>query len=128
MLLLSLGFSTSSLGQPRITLIDPEIYLGKFPLSQKKIDFCVQYVNSGDSLLYLTQLKAFCPCIKTEFSTEALAPGDTAQFHVNYRFRSEGWFSYPIRIYYNSSDEDEYAHFNFVLDVFEKKEETVVDE
>lgn len=100
--------------EPRIKFIKNYLNIGEFPDSIKSTEFEVLYCNIGDSPLYLTELKAFCPCIETEFSTDALLPGDTTSFYVRYTFKHTGDFDNAIRLYYNSEEEGKFASFTFL--------------
>lgn len=121
-LFVSVIFYSKGFGQPKIKLIEAYKDIGIYSFDIKSVDFELLYTNIGDSPLYLTETKVFCPCIETEISTEALVPGDTASIKVHYTFKQIGDFSNPIRIYYNSEDPELFYTATFFGEVIEKKE------
>lgn len=124
LLFTSVLFYTFAVQGPKLRLIKAYVDLGSLEEDQGSIDFEIFYTNIGNSPLYLTETKAFCPCIKTDISTEALVPGDTASIKVNYSFNQVGEFRNPIRIFYNTENPDFFDTVTFFGEVIEKKDES----
>lgn len=108
---------------PKLKLLNAPIQLGEIYRDSVDISFKFNYTNLGDSPLYLVEVSAFCPCIKTQFSEEALIPGDTASISVSYSPEYPGFISQAIRIFYNSDDPETSVPAFFYADVIERKEE-----
>ena len=118
LLFLVLAFSCipQLIAQPAIKVIRESLILGDLPISRQYAEFDVLCVNAGDSPLYLTDVRSTCPCVESDFQTEAVIPGDTTSIHVVYHFKYLGDFSYPLWIYYNSEDPED----RFVADFYGK--------
>lgn len=97
--------------KPKLHLPEKIIVLDTVSYSQKELRCKVPIVNKGDSPLYLTETKVFCPCMKVSYSEEAVMPGDTALINVTYTFNHTEHFSNTVRLYYNSEDPEEMEQF-----------------
>lgn len=76
------------LGEPTIKFSKTTHNFGT--LQEGEIVECVfKYTNTGEGMLRLLSVEADCGCTVPEFSTDALAPGDTGKIRV--QFNSEGF-------------------------------------
>lgn len=105
---------------PKLKLLNAPMQLGDIYKDTTDISFKFSYTNIGDSPLYLVNVSSFCPCIKTSFSEEALAPGDTASICVTYIPEYPGFVSQSVRIFFNSEDPEYSIPAFFYADVKEK--------
>lgn len=84
-------------------------------IQAQKEEYCFQftYHNRGTSPLYITEAKAECSCTVAEFSTEALAPGDSAQIDVYYQSYSQSEDirqKILVKYFYNDKEEEKIIH------------------
>ncbi len=69
----------------------------------KPVFYNFQIQNTGTTPLKLDDVHASCGCTTPEWNHEAIAPGATAIIKVGYNAASEGPFTKPITITYNTS-------------------------
>lgn len=104
---LSLGSCTS---HKTVEILDFNDSIYWFDTIQaQKEEYCFQftYHNRGTSPLYITEAKAQCSCTVAEFSSEALAPGDSAQIDVYYQSYSQSEDinqSIMVKYFYNDQE------------------------
>lgn len=110
-LLFSLLFAYSE-SEPKLKILQEYAYFGKVKETERDIRMTIKYTNTGDSPLYIDEIRSNCPCLKAEFSTEALSPGDTTTFTMIYNPRHLGDVYQIATLYYNS-ETDERPHQNF---------------
>ena len=103
--------ATLLVGKPKLHLPKRIITLDTLYMSQKEVKLSVPIVNTGDSPLYITSTKVFCPCMKISHSEEGVMPGDTATIDVTYSFIHTENFSNTVRIYYNTENPEEFEKF-----------------
>lgn len=69
----------------------------------KPVFYNFQIQNTGTTALRLDDVHASCGCTTPEWSHDPIAPGATAVIKVGYNAASEGPFTKPITITYNTS-------------------------
>ncbi len=69
----------------------------------KPVFYNFQIQNTGTTALRLDDVHASCGCTTPEWSHDPIAPGATAIIKVGYNAASEGPFTKPITITYNTS-------------------------
>ena len=79
------------------------INIGSVPISAGSPEFVFQYKNTGESPLIISRLSPGCPCVVTEYSTDPVAPGDSATFKVRYNPPHTGPFDQRITVLSNGS-------------------------
>lgn len=122
LILLSIVCNASVLyAGPVLKFVNNYFVTDTVPFEQKELVCEIPYTNTGDSPLYLVNTKVFCSCMKTEFSEEALLPGDTAFMKVTYTFIHDDEFRNPIWVYYNSEDPDDFVQVTVIGFVTPKK-------
>ena len=85
----------------QLTFSRNTINRGTFPISAGPQEFLFQYKNTGESPLIVSKLIPGCPCVVPEFSTDPLAPGDSAAFKVVYHPPHTGSFNQMITVFSN---------------------------
>ena len=98
LLLLCLGLSSLAQNPPKLVLVEKSIERGTFPISDGVQTFVFHYRNEGDSALVISRIIPGCTCVVPEFSTEPLAPGDSATFTVKFTPPHTGKFSQMLTI------------------------------
>lgn len=111
--------------QASFEIINPRVDAGDVCFDSLTVSAVVYYTNQGTAPLYLTSAVTFCPCTKVEFSTEALAPGDTAQIIITHRMEHVGPFNQSARICYFDPDDETAAKYVSIFGtaIIEKKED-----
>lgn len=92
--------------EPKIKFLIDYAYVGEVKETDRNILLPVRYTNVGNSPLYLDEIKSNCPCLRSEFSTEGLEPGDTAMFTLIFNPLHVGDVYQSVRIYHNSDTEE----------------------
>lgn len=110
--------------EPKLKLVQAYVGIGNLYEDQKSTDLEILYTNTGDSPLYLTEIKTFCPCVETSFSEEGLAVGDTAVIKVHYTFNYVGEIRHSLRIFYNSENPEECAYATFYGEIMKRPKQT----
>lgn len=112
--------SVSSFSEPKLKILQEYFYLGTVKETERDVRKTVSYTNVGDSPLYIDEIKTNCPCIKGEFSTEALQPGDTTVFTLIFNPLHVGDVYQVVTLYYNSeTDERPRQSFNVLGEVIQ---------
>ncbi len=57
--------------------------------------------NTGDQPLIITAVKASCGCTATEYTKEAIAPGEEGIVQAQYNAAAEGVFNKSVTVTYN---------------------------
>lgn len=98
-----LGFSNILAAQEpaQLSFSRNTINRGAFPISAGPQEFIFQYKNTGESPLIVSRLSSGCPCVVPEYSTDPLAPGDSATFKVVYHPPHTGSFNQRITVFSN---------------------------
>ena len=112
--------------QATFDIISPILDVGKVPFDSIQVTASTHYTNNGNAPLYLTKAITFCPCTKVEFSSEALAPGDTGVVTITHIFQHLGPFQYAGRIYYFDPDDETASKNILIVGEALKKEEEVL--
>ena len=89
---------------PQLSFLHNRINKGSFPISDGPQDFVFHYKNTGDSPLIISRISPGCPCVVPEFSTDPLAPGDSATFKVRFNPPHTGPFDQRISVFSNGVD------------------------
>ena len=87
----------------RLTFSRNTINIGSFPISSGPQEFVFQYKNTGQSPLIISKLSPGCPCVVPEYSTDPVAPGDSATFKVVYHPSHTGSFDQMISVFSNGA-------------------------
>lgn len=124
-------FSTAFLyARPRLQFVKQYVVMDTVRYEQKELTTDVLFVNTGDSPLYISDSKVFCPCMNVSYSNEAVLPNDTASIQVTYKIYHDADYRNPVWIYYNTEDPEEFATFTllgYVLPLEEEKEESITE-
>lgn len=101
-----LGFCTIVAAQEpaQLSFSRNRINIGSFPISAGSPEFVFQYKNIGESPLIISRLSPGCPCVVPEYSTDPVAPGDSATFKVRYNPPHTGPFDQMITVFSNGVD------------------------
>lgn len=113
--------------QAVFNIINQRAAVGTVPYDSLYATGTVFYTNLGNAPLYLTKVVTFCPCTKAEFSTEPLAPGDTAQIIITHKLKDIGRFNEAAKVFYFDPDDDEAAKFVFLSGTAVKQEEPALE-
>ena len=89
---------------PQLSFLHNRINKGSFPISDGPQEFVFQYKNTGESPLIISRISPGCPCVVPEFSTDPLAPGDSATFKVRFNPPHTGPFDQRISVFSNGVD------------------------
>lgn len=100
-------WAVSSFAQPELKFVQEYVKHDTLYMQDESEVYRCYYTNTGDSPLYLTSAKSFCPCVVPTYPEEALAPGDTAYVTLTFTFSHEGKFRHPVNFYYFKEGEDE---------------------
>lgn len=96
------GAQTTTTPDDVLKLKETEHDFGKIPQG-KPVYYNFEIVNTGKEPLKLDDVHASCGCTTPEWSREAIAPGTTAIIKVGYNAATEGVFTKPITITYNTN-------------------------
>ena len=88
----------------RLTFSRNTINIGSFPISSGPQEFVFQYKNTGESPLIISRLSPACPCVVPEYSTDPLAPGDSATFKLRFTPPHTGPFDQMVSVFSNGVD------------------------
>lgn len=99
--LLGLCTAVSAQEPAQLTFSRNTINIGSFPISAGDQEFVFQYKNTGESPLIVSKLSPGCPCVVPDFSTDPVAPGDSASFKVVFHPPHTGPFSQMITVFSN---------------------------
>lgn len=97
--------------RPKLQFVNQYVVMDTVNYEQKEVLAEVAFVNNGDEPLYITDKKAFCPCMHVTFDEAAVLPNDTAYIHVKYTFYHDEDYRNPVWIYYNTDNPDEFESF-----------------
>ena len=96
-----------------LVLKETEHDFGQIPRG-KPVFYNFEIKNTGTTPLRLDDVHASCGCTTPEWSHDAIAPGKTAIIKVGYNAASEGSFTKPITITYNSGTTQQLTIKGFV--------------
>lgn len=85
-----------------LKLVETEYDFAKIPQG-KPVYHIFQIINTGTEPLKLDNVQASCGCTTPEWSKDPIAPGATAEIKVGYNAATEGPFTKPITITYNTT-------------------------
>ena len=88
----------------QLSFLHNRINKGSFPISDGPQVFVFQYKNTGDSPLIISRLSPACPCVVPEYSTDPLAPGDSATFKLRFTPPHTGPFDQMVSVFSNGVD------------------------
>jgi len=88
--------------QEVLKLVETEYDFAKIPQG-KPVYHVFQIVNLSSEPLKLDNVQASCGCTTPEWSKEPIAPGATAEIKVGFNAATEGPFTKPITITYNTN-------------------------
>ncbi len=86
---------------PQLTFSRNTLSKGSFPITAGPQEFVFQYKNTGESPLIVSKLSPGCPCVVPEYSTDPVAPGDSATFKVVFHPPHTGPFNQMITVFSN---------------------------
>jgi hypothetical protein len=96
------GAQGASTAEDVLKLKETEHDFGKIPQG-KPVYYNFEIVNTSKESLKLDNVHASCGCTTPEWSRDPIAPGATAIIKVGYNAATEGNFTKPITITYNTS-------------------------
>ena len=85
----------------QLTFSRNTINIGSFPISSGSQEFVFLYKNTGGSPLLISKLSSGCPCVIPDFSSEPVAPGDSATFKILFNPPHTGPFNHRITVFSN---------------------------
>lgn len=83
---------------PQLDLIEKTIVRDTVSMSDGVQTFVFHYQNVGDSALVISRVVPGCTCVVPEYSTQPLAPGDTASFRVRFTPPHAGRYNQMLTI------------------------------
>ncbi len=73
------------------------IDLGEIPQNvSKAVDF--EFINTGDSAIIITNVKASCGCTATDYTKTPILPGGTAKIKASYNAAAKGAFNKTVTV------------------------------
>lgn len=77
---------------------------GTFKEENGKVSCDIKMINSGDSVIRITNVRPTCGCTATQYTIGDIAPGDTATITVTYNpYLRPGRFEKDVYVYINGS-------------------------
>lgn len=90
--------------QSSATWLTTTHHFGSFSEEAGKMSYVFKMVNTTDSNMRITNVRATCGCTATQYTTKSIAPGDTASVTVTYNpVGRPGQFEKDIYVYTNAS-------------------------
>lgn len=71
----------------------------------KPINFEYNFTNSGDIPLIISNVKASCGCTVTDYTTEAIKPGESGMVKATYNASKVGVFSKSVTVIANTNED-----------------------
>ncbi len=100
-LALNLSASAQDVKAPRIKFLTDEFDFGQFSASAGTKQCSFVFVNKGTGKLVITNVHAYCECIKTSYPKDFIAPGDSGKIVVSYTSNQLGEFMKDVQVYTN---------------------------
>ena len=90
--------------QDSATWLSTTHHFGSFSEEVGKMTHVFKMVNTTDSNIFITNVRATCGCTATQYTNKSIAPGDTASVTVTYNpIGRPGQFDKDIYVYTNST-------------------------
>ncbi len=99
----------SAFSQGKVRWLEQEHDFGTFAEDLGNVSCVMKFVNDGDKPIMISRVRPTCGCTASEFSKEAVAPGDTAEVTLTYNPTGRpGKFKKDAYVYTNGIPEKSY--------------------
>ncbi len=117
-LMLTLGMALSAFAQMSIMEMEPEVKFGamaKMTLletvhdfgeitKEKPVTHTFTFKNEGNAPLIISSVKTSCGCTASNYTKEAIAPGEFGEVTATYNAAKEGTFNKSIQVVSNGGE------------------------